>query len=61
MNREATFKISAYLPSGILTNEELAALYPGWTAEKILEKTGIHTRHVSGDDETAGDFCGESR
>ena len=50
-------KIAYYLPEKLLTNEALAALYPGWTADKILEKTGIHTRHVSGDDETAGDLA----
>jgi len=40
-----------------LTNEELAGLYPGWTADKIFDKTGIRTRHVSADGETAGDLA----
>jgi 3-oxoacyl-[acyl-carrier-protein] synthase-3 len=48
--------ISYYLPEKILSNDELAALYPGWTAEKIFEKTGIRERHISGDNETAGDL-----
>lgn len=50
-------KIAYYLPDRMLTNEDLASLYPGWTADKIFEKTGIHTRRVSGDGETAGDLA----
>ena len=48
--------IAYYLPEQVLTNEALAELYPGWTAEKILEKTGISARHISGPGETAGDL-----
>ncbi len=48
--------ISFYLPATVLTNTELAKLYPGWTAEKILDKTGIRERHVSAANETAGDL-----
>ncbi len=48
--------ISYYLPAGRLSNDELAALYPGWTADKIYEKTGIRERHISGANETAGDL-----
>ena len=50
-------KIAYYLPETVLANDELAALYPGWTAEKILEKTGIQTRHVCGKNETACDLA----
>jgi len=50
-------KISYYLPEKILTNAELAALYEGWTAEKILSKTGIASRHVAGENETALDLA----
>jgi 3-oxoacyl-[acyl-carrier-protein] synthase-3 len=49
-------KIAYYLPEQVLTNEELARLYPGWSADRIFEKTGINSRHVSGPDETAGDL-----
>lgn len=49
-------KIAYCLPERILTNEVLAQLYPGWTADKILEKTGIRERHISGVNETAGDL-----
>ncbi len=50
-------RIACYLPETVLTNEELAALYPGWTAEKILEKTGIHERHVADPGECASDLA----
>jgi 3-oxoacyl-[acyl-carrier-protein] synthase-3 len=49
--------IAGYLPSQILTNEDLAELYPAWSAEKILDKTGIRQRHVATADETAGDLA----
>ena len=48
--------ISYCLPEKILTNDELAVLYPGWSAEKIFEKTGIRERHISAKNETAGDL-----
>lgn len=48
--------ISYCLPEKVLTNDELASLYPGWTAEKIFEKTGIRERHISAEKETAGDL-----
>src|SRR2546430_3160998 len=46
-----------YLPLARVTNDELAALYPGWTAKKILEKTGIQTRAVVARGETASDLA----
>ncbi len=54
--------MAGYLPARTLGNEELAALYPAWPADKILEKTGIRTRHIAADDETAGDLaCAAAR
>lgn len=50
-------KIAYYLPEKVLANEELAALYEGWTAEKILSKTGIASRHVASENETALDLA----
>jgi 3-oxoacyl-[acyl-carrier-protein] synthase-3 len=50
-------KIAYYLPEKIVSNEELAVLYPGWTAEKIFEKTGIKQRHIADQRETAGDLA----
>lgn len=51
--------IAIHLPDDVLSNEELASLYPDWPAEKIYEKTGIRQRHIAASDQTAGDlaFC----
>ena len=49
--------IAHHLPEGRVTNADLAALYPGWTAEKIREKTGIEERRVVADGETASDLA----
>lgn len=50
-------KIAYELPETVLSNEVLAELYPGWTAEKIYAKTGISMRHVAAGDETALDLA----
>lgn len=44
------------LPERILTNEELAQKYKSWTADKILKKTGIESRYIADENETAGDL-----
>ena len=49
--------IDHYLPEERLTNAELSALYPGWTADKILEKTGILERRIAADTECASDLA----
>ena len=49
--------ISYCLPEMCLTNDALAVLYRGWTADKIFEKTGIQTRHVTAADETGADLA----
>jgi 3-oxoacyl-[acyl-carrier-protein] synthase-3 len=41
----------------VLSNEQLAQLYPDWTAEKIYEKTGIRERHVVQEGECASDLA----
>lgn len=45
------------LPTQVLTNQELAELFPDWSAQKIKEKTGIEERHVTGRDECASDLA----
>ena len=50
-------KTSFYLPDATLTNDELVRIYPEWTAEKILAKTGIASRHVVTESETALDLA----
>jgi 3-oxoacyl-[acyl-carrier-protein] synthase-3 len=49
--------ITEHLPEIVLGNDELARLYPEWSAEKILEKTGIRERRVCDANETAGDLA----
>lgn len=49
--------ISYYLPDKIVTNEELLHEFPEWSADKIAQKVGIESRHVAGDNETAGDMA----
>ena len=45
------------LPEKVLSNDSLAELYSGWTAEKIFSKTGISIRHVTAEGETALDLA----
>jgi 3-oxoacyl-[acyl-carrier-protein] synthase-3 len=49
--------IAVFLPEGRLDNSYLEGLYPGWSADKIYEKTGIRTRAIAAADETAGDLA----
>lgn len=49
--------IAGHLPKIALTNQELGALYPDWSPEKIYEKTGIKTRYVAEPGETASDLA----
>ena len=51
--------IDHYLPETRLTNDELAAIYPSWSADKIFQKTGIRERRVVAEGQTAADlaFC----
>lgn len=56
--KEAWIKaISIFLPTNTLTNEELAEQFPEWTVEKIAGKVGISSRHISNEDESAGDMA----
>jgi 3-oxoacyl-[acyl-carrier-protein] synthase-3 len=49
--------IASFLPEAVLTNDDLAALYPDWPAEKILEKTGVRERRIAAPDQTAADLA----
>ena len=49
--------ISYYLPGETLTNEALAAAFPGWDVDKVYNKVGVRTRHMAGRTETAGDLA----
>jgi 3-oxoacyl-[acyl-carrier-protein] synthase-3 len=49
--------VATHVPATILSNDELAADFPDWPAEKILEKTGIRERRIVGPEETATDLA----
>lgn len=45
------------LPQNTLDNTDLEKLYPEWSAEKIKSKTGINSRHIALETETAVDIA----
>jgi 3-oxoacyl-[acyl-carrier-protein] synthase III len=49
--------IEYYFPDKKLSNDELALLYPGWSAEKIFDKTGINQRSIAAENECASDLA----
>ncbi len=49
--------ISYYVPEAVVTNEDLAAQFPEWSAEKVATKVGIRRRHIAGPGETAVDMA----
>lgn len=49
--------VATYLPGAVLTNDVLAeAFQHSWSADRILEKTGISERRIAAPDETALDL-----
>lgn len=58
LNSSAHIKdIAIHFPERILGNDELAELYPDWSAKKIFEKTGILERRIASENETASDLA----
>ncbi len=49
--------IAYYLPTQVLSNEQIAAEFPEWSAEKVANKVGITERHIAAPDETATDMA----
>lgn len=49
--------VAYYLPSKELTNEQLSAMFPEWSVEKIMNKVGISTRRVVGENEFVSDLA----
>ncbi len=49
--------ISYYLPTHVLSNEELVKDFPEWSVEKVAAKIGVKERHVVADDECASDMA----
>lgn len=54
---DKNFHTAYYLPSKIVTNEDLANIFPGWDSARVLEQTGIMARHYAAPDETACDMA----
>ena len=50
-------RIAFALPETILSNADLVNIYPEWTEEKILSKTGIAVRHIVKEGESALDLA----
>ncbi len=48
--------IHGYLPERVETNEDLAAENPTWDMERVAGLTGILSRHIAAEDETAADL-----
>jgi 3-oxoacyl-[acyl-carrier-protein] synthase-3 len=55
--KAAIRSIAYYLPNGVLTNEQLALEYTGWSSQKIEEKTGIQERHIARETECSSDLA----
>lgn len=49
--------INYYLPEKVVTNEELLKEFPEWSVDKVAAKVGVDSRHVAGENETAGDLA----
>jgi 3-oxoacyl-[acyl-carrier-protein] synthase-3 len=49
--------VDYHLPRRVLTNEELAAVFPEWPASKIEEKLGITERRIAAEGETSADLA----
>jgi 3-oxoacyl-[acyl-carrier-protein] synthase-3 len=52
--------IEYHTPQGRLSNDQLAALFPQWSAEKIESKTGIRNRYIASPTEFASDLAYEA-
>ncbi len=50
-------EIEYFLPINKKTNEDLQKENPEWDVEKVAAKTGIYSRHIAGEDETALDLA----
>ena len=49
--------IEYYLPSQVLSTEDLSAEFPEWSVQKIDSKTGIYARHIAAEGECASDMA----
>src|SRR3954469_24639286 len=49
--------IAYYLPERVLSNQDLAEQFPGWSIEKIQGKTGIEERRIAAEDQCSSDLA----
>ena len=56
VRRSVVAGCGAYLPDRVVTNEELAHRVDT-TDEWIVQRTGIKTRHIAGDDQKTSDLA----
>src|ERR1017187_7058621 len=49
--------IDYHLPEKVVSNEDLAREFPGWSVDKIQGKTGIQERHIAGPQECSSDLA----
>ena len=49
--------IEYHLPENILSNADLAQLFPEWPVERIQQKTGISLRHIAAPEECSSDLA----
>lgn len=49
--------IAYYLPAQVLTNEQIAAEFPEWSAEKVVSKIGISERHIAAPEVKVSDMA----
>jgi 3-oxoacyl-[acyl-carrier-protein] synthase-3 len=52
--------ISIYVPSIIVSNEDIAEKFPDWDSEKIFSKIGIKNRNIAKPEETIVDMAVEA-
>lgn len=47
----ALVDVAIHLPEQVLDNEHLEQIYPGWSGERFVSKTGIYERRIAGEGE----------
>src|SRR5699024_6838042 len=52
--------IEYVLPARAETMEQLADEHPEWAPKKLASRTGIHTRHIAAEGETASDLAAQA-
>ncbi len=60
MTRVAIKAIEYALPKSVETNEDLARSYPDWGFDRLEARTGVHSRHIASQGETALDLAHEA-